>query len=156
MAKVLQFLDISSMLGKFQQYRTNKNIKIKFSDFPESELDRIIQAAYAQYDYEKDSGNIEFNARDMVEGNFENFFRWVFYLSKGREWFPLKSWQAEIINFKFWRNHFSNLTSFNKYIRTAIFPAWNKVFLPVPGALLPRVCPNGGVDQRELDKGGCI
>ena len=83
MAKVLQFLAISSMLGKFQQYRTNKNIKIKFSDFPESELDRIIQAAYDQYNYEDDAGNIEFNAHDMVEGNFENFYRQVFYSGNG-------------------------------------------------------------------------
>ena len=42
-------------------------------------MDRIIQAAYAEYNYEDDFGNIEFNAHDMVGGNFENFYRYVSY-----------------------------------------------------------------------------
>merc|ERR1712113_388744 len=49
---------------------------IDAGDYPESELDRIIQAAYGLYDYEADAGNISFNPHDMVEGNFENFWRY--------------------------------------------------------------------------------
>ena len=46
----------------------------------ESELDRIIQNAFRDYDFENNLGQISFSMFDLVSGNFQNYFRLVFSL----------------------------------------------------------------------------
>ena len=54
------------------------NPDISFRDDEnESELDRIIQTAFRDYDFENNVGQISFSMFDLVRGNFENYFRLV-------------------------------------------------------------------------------
>ena len=54
------------------------NPDISFRDDEnESELDRIIQTAFRDYDFENNVGQISFAMFDLVRGNFENYFRLV-------------------------------------------------------------------------------
>ena len=56
-----------------------QNPDISFRDDEnESELDRIIQTAFRDYDFENNVGQISFSMFDLVRGNFENYFRLVF------------------------------------------------------------------------------
>ena len=56
-----------------------QNPDISFRDDEnESELDRIIQTAFKDYDFENNVGQISFSMFDLVRGNFENYFRLVF------------------------------------------------------------------------------
>jgi len=56
-----------AVLGYFIDVRDDEN---------ESELDRIIQTAFKDYDFENNVGQISFSMFDLVRGNFENYFRY--------------------------------------------------------------------------------
>ena len=47
-------------------------------DDNESELDKIVQTAFRDYDFENNVGQISFSMFDLVRGNFENYFRLVY------------------------------------------------------------------------------